>query len=61
MNKQALQRTFLVLLRRIKTVRRQGFWERWRSDLREGLVHLVGLIMRRVFGEASGGFRWSFV
>ena len=29
-------------------VRRQGFWDRWRRDLREGLAHLVGLIMRRM-------------
>ncbi|WP_107893485.1 IS66 family insertion sequence element accessory protein TnpB [Rhodovulum imhoffii] len=42
-------------------VRRQGFWDRWLPELREGLAHLVGLIMRRIFGEASAALRWSFV
>ncbi len=42
-------------------VRRQSYWASWRPDLREGLAHLVGLIMRRICGEASAGFRWSFV
>jgi hypothetical protein len=45
----------------IDCVRRQGFWDRWRPDLREGLAHLVGLIMRRIFGEASAAFQLSFV
>ncbi len=40
-------------------VRRQGFWDRWPPELREDLAHLVGLIMRRICGEASAGFRWS--
>lgn len=43
------------------SVRRQGFWDRWQPYLREGLADLVVLIMRRVCGEASAGFRWSFV
>ncbi len=38
-------------------VRRQGFWDRWRPELREDLAHLVGLIMRRIWGEASIAFR----
>jgi len=42
-------------------VRRQGFWNRWRPKLREGLAHLVGLIMRLICGEAIAGFRWSSV
>ncbi len=42
-------------------VRRQGFWDRWPPELREDLAHLVGLIMRRICGEASAGFRWSLV
>jgi membrane-bound lytic murein transglycosylase MltF len=42
-------------------VRRQGFWDRRRPELREGLAHLVVLIMRPICGEASAGFRWSFV
>ncbi|PRY82342.1 transposase [Donghicola tyrosinivorans] len=42
-------------------VLRRGFWDRWQANLRQGLAHLVGLIMRRVCGEASAGFRWSFV
>jgi hypothetical protein len=42
-------------------VRRQGFWDRWLPDLRECLAHLIGLIMRRICGEASAAFRWSFV
>ena len=44
-----------------QAVRRQCFWDRLRPDLREGLALLVGLIMRRICGEASAGFRWSFV
>ncbi len=52
----ALHNLFEVL-----TVRRQGFWDRWLPELREGLAHLVGLIMRRICGEASVAFRWSFV
>lgn len=42
-------------------VRRQGFWDRWLPDLREGLAHPVVLIMRRICHEASVAFRWSFV
>ena len=42
-------------------VRRQGFWDRWLPDLRECVAHLVGLIMRRIFGEASVALRGSFV
>ena len=42
-------------------VRRRGFWDRWPPELREGLAHLLGLIMRRICGEASVAFRWSFV
>ncbi|WP_052265107.1 DsbA family oxidoreductase [Leisingera sp. ANG1] len=38
-------------------VRRQRFWAIWLPERREGLAHLVGLIMRRIFGEASAGFR----
>ncbi|MCG7522827.1 hypothetical protein [Ruegeria sp. Ofav3-42] len=45
----------------IGIVRRQRQWDRWRPELREGLAHLVGLIMRRFCGEASAGFRRSFV
>ena len=44
-----------------ETVRRQGYWDRWAPELREDLAHLVGLIMRPICGEASAGFRWSFV
>ena len=42
-------------------VRRQGFWDRWLRDLREGQAHLSGLIMRRICGESNVAFRWSFV
>uniref|UniRef100_UPI001C2BCA37 hypothetical protein n=1 Tax=Ruegeria atlantica TaxID=81569 RepID=UPI001C2BCA37 len=31
----------------------QGFWDRWRRELREVLAHLVHVIMRRICGEAS--------
>lgn len=41
----------------IDAVRRQSFWASWRPDLREGLAHLVGLIMRRICDGASAGFR----
>ncbi|WP_257883907.1 Arm DNA-binding domain-containing protein [Roseobacter insulae] len=44
-----------------KPVRRQGFWDRWRPELSEGLAHLVHVIMRRLCGEASVAFRWSSV
>ena len=44
-----------------KTVRRQGFWDRWAPELREDLAYLVHMIMRRICGEASAGFRWSLV
>ena len=42
-------------------VRRQGFWHRRQSKLRESSAHLVGCIMRRVVCDASVGFRASFV
>ena len=42
-------------------VRRQGFWDRWLPELREDLAHQVIAIMRRICGEASAAFRWSFV
>ena len=42
-------------------VRRQGFGNQWRPNLRESLAHLVGLIMRRAGGDASVAFRASFV
>ena len=42
-------------------VRRQGFWDRWPPELKEGSAHLVGLIMQRICGEASVAFRWSSV
>ena len=42
-------------------VRRQGFWDQWRPNLRESLAHLVGLIMRRAGGDASVALRVSFV
>jgi len=37
-------------------VRRQGFWDRCLPELREGLAHLLVLIMRRICGEASAAF-----
>ena len=43
------------------SVRRQSFWASWRAELREGLAHLVHVIMRRICGEASAAFRWSSV
>lgn len=42
-------------------VRRQSSWDQERPNLRESLAHLVGLIMRRAGGDASGAFRASFV
>ena len=39
------------------TVRRQGFWNQKRRELRESLAHLVGLIMRRACGDASVALR----
>ena len=42
-------------------VRRQSFWDQERPKLMESLAHLVGLIMRRAGGDASGAFRASFV
>jgi 6-phosphogluconate dehydrogenase len=42
-------------------VRRQGFRDQWLPKLRESLAHLVGLIMRRAGGDASGAFRVSSV
>ena len=44
-----------------RAVCRQGFWDQWRSKLRESLAHLVGLIMRRAGGDASVALRVSFV
>jgi hypothetical protein len=46
---------------RVASVRRQGFWDQERPNLRESLAHLVGLIIRRVGGDASAAFRVSFV
>jgi hypothetical protein len=45
----------------VPTVRRQVFWDQERPNLRESLAHLVGLIIRRVGGDASAAFRVSFV
>ncbi len=42
-------------------VRRQVFWNQERRKLRESSAHLVGLIMRRVCGDASVALRGSFV
>ena len=42
-------------------VRRQGFWNQRRPNLRESLAHLVDLIMRLAGGDASVAFRASFV
>ncbi len=42
-------------------VRRQVFWNQERCKLRESSAHLVGLIMRRVCGDASVALRGSFV
>ena len=47
--------------KRALAVRRQGFWNQRRPNLRESLAHLVGLIMRRAGGDASVAFRVSFV
>ena len=46
---------------RLLLVRSQGFWDRWAPELREDLAYLVHMIMRRICGEASAGFRWSLV
>ena len=46
---------------RINSVRRQGFWNQRRPNLRESLAHLVDLIMRLAGGDASVAFRASFV
>jgi superfamily I DNA/RNA helicase len=54
---KATAETLLV----VTFVRRQGFWDQERPNLRESLAHLVGLIMRRAGGDASGVFRASFV
>ena len=43
------------------SVRRQGFWNHRRPNLRESLAHLVDLIMRLAGGDASVAFRASFV
>jgi len=43
------------------SVRRQGFWNQRRPNLRESLAHLVDLIMRLAGGDASVAFRASFV
>jgi len=43
------------------SVRRQGFWAQEPPKLIESLAHLVGLIMRRAGGDASGALRASFV
>jgi putative transposase len=45
----------------VSDVRRQGFRDQWLPKLRESLAHLVGLIMRRAGGDASGAFRVSSV
>ncbi|MBM7068665.1 hypothetical protein IU397_13825, partial [Actibacterium sp. 188UL27-1] len=42
-----------------KAVHRRVFWHQMRLKLRESLAHLVGLIMRRAGGDASGAFRAS--
>ncbi len=55
LNGATMQRSGAVI------VRCQGFWDRWLPELREGLAHLFGLIMRRICGEASAGLRLSVV
>ena len=51
----------LVSHSRLKTVRRQSFWNQERPKLRESLAHLISVIMRRVVCDASAAFRASFV
>ena len=58
-NKKHLKVLLLDLY--VACVRRQGFWNQWRTKPRENLAHLVGLIMRRAGGDASVAFRVSFV
>lgn len=38
-----------------------GILDIWRSDLGEGLSHLVGLAMRQMCGGANARFRVTFV
>ncbi|PYC46609.1 sterol desaturase, partial [Litorivita pollutaquae] len=42
-----------ALFNHANIVRRQVFWDHWQPNLRESLAHLVDLIMRRVFCDAS--------
>ena len=44
-----------------KSVRRQNYWSQEWPKLRECSAHLIGVIMRRVFCDASVAFRRSFV
>lgn len=45
----------LALNDEIVRVRRQGFWDNWRFELTEALVHQGFDIRRLLLGEASGG------
>lgn len=38
------------------SVRQQGIWDKWRSDLRVSVGQLVELVLRQVCGEAIAGF-----
>jgi hypothetical protein len=49
------------MLGMLEAVRRQVMWNRWRPDLKEAVAHLVGHIMLRPFGAASGDVGWSVV
>ena len=46
---------------KLRGVRRQGFWNQWRLNLRESSAHLVVLIMRRVVCDASVALRVFFL
>ena len=45
----------------VEAVRRQIIWNRWEPDLREASDHLVGDIMPRASGAASGDVGWFVV
>jgi hypothetical protein len=49
------------MLNVVCAIRRQGFWDQERPNLRESLAHLVGLIMRRAVCDVSVALRESFV
>ena len=59
--KTSLKCGFVVSRKITGTVRRQSYWDKGLSKLREALAHRFGDVRRPAGGAASGDWQWSVV